>query len=156
MRSIAESGIVLRSTIPPWNAVFARRRPFMRTSVRVPPRPRSDALWKPTAVAPIDPAKLTPPIDEFALSRSTASAAVCMPCCSSCAREITVTGSPVSPSMRLMFEPVISIRSPGVTACCWAAAGKIATVTARLNAFILLFMDFPLYEERHGRKSIAR
>ena len=94
---------------------------------------------------------LTPPIDELELSRSIASIAVWMPSASSCWRVITVTGSAVSPSMRLMFEPVISIFSSFWACCASAGSASVTAIpaprarsTALDNFLDLQVMNFPV------------
>jgi hypothetical protein len=88
-RSIADNGIELMSTLVPEKAVLARRRPLSRTRVRAEPSPRNDADAYPTPVAPSEPCRFRPPIDELELSRSTTPIAVWMPTCSISCRVIT-------------------------------------------------------------------
>ena len=105
-----------------------------------------------------------PPTEELELKRSIASIAVTMPCCSSCSRVITVTGRPVSPSMRLMLEPVISIFSTRCACCaCTGSVRPMATpapsaaITARCKVLDLRVMCAPLpgFVRVVGQKGIA-
>src|SRR6185503_13618249 len=65
----------------------------------------------------------------FALIIRTMSSVLWAPMFSNSFRVMTVTGRAVSPSMRLMLEPVTSMRSLAA-ACCCAAAGPAATANA--------------------------
>jgi hypothetical protein len=97
------------------------------------------------------PLMLMPPMDELELRRSIASIVVATPSFSSCSRVITVTGSEVSPSMRLMLEPVISMRSSRCACCAPAPAASVsarpapsARSTAAGSFLCLQVMDFPV------------
>ena len=78
-------------------------------------------------------------------------------------REITVTGKAVSPSMRLMFEPVTSIFS--IFCACWANAPPEATdsttpapmtcASAMESALILCFIYCPPGMIKNAEESVA-
>ncbi len=121
-RSIAESGMLFRSTAfaealnPPTlpKAWLARRRPFSSTSVELAPMPRRFAL----DTAYPTPCVVSEYIAVLAVMRLRMSSTWWPPIRSMSLRVMMVTGSAVSPSMRLMLEPVTSTRSCVATCCC--------------------------------------
>ncbi len=128
-RSIAANGIAARFTpsapeMPPANV--PRRLPLTSTSVEVPPKPRSDAVWLLNVVAPMTLPTETLPALLLAEIRFMISIAFVAPLLAISSRPMTWTGSAPSPSIRLMFEPVTS------TLMSAACAGPASSVTAPL------------------------
>ncbi len=116
MRSTALSGIVLRLNEVPWPmfgsayGAGVTRRPFRRTRVATEPRPRSEAVWLPRWKPLPPPKSWALPPAMAGISRSS-SATLVAPLRSICSRVITWTTDGGSVSVRLMFEPVTSMRS---------------------------------------------
>ena len=142
-RWMAAAGMLLRSTpaLSPGEAKLARRRPLSRISVLETPMPRRLAPLKPRWPE-VPSVMLAPSVSGavFALSVRTSSAAVVTPRLEISSRVMTSTGSAVSPSTRLMREPVTTILSIVVTALSpaaasvpdssWARAGSAASAAA--------------------------
>src|SRR5258706_5324011 len=122
------------------------RRPLRRISVELMPRPRSETAEAPAAKpAPKD--EEIEPLLSIGRERIT-SAIVCRPDFSMSSREITCTGAEVSASVRVMREPLISIRSvvcamtPADIERSDTAANALPTITAIF--FCLSAMNHPL------------
>ena len=137
-RSIAAVGMELRSTpdAPPGEAKLAMRRPLSRISVDDTPMPRKLAPEKPRCPAMSE--KLAPSVRAAALAEILVSnsAALVEPPRMMSSRVMTCTGNAVSPSMRLIDDPVISIFSTlcgtGGVSVVWACAPTV--VNARRAA----------------------
>ena len=98
-------------------AKLSIRLPLISTSVRAPPRPRSDAVCADSVSAPTELEIVVIPALLFAEICCSSSIGVVAPDRWISSRVITVTGSAPSPSTRLMFDPVTSTRMSGVVAC---------------------------------------
>src|SRR6185312_9342480 len=157
-RSIAEKGITDRFT--PWTPFTSPAKPFtrwplMRTRVRPPVRPRRLAVCAEKVVAPMVLLESTLPALALAPISCRSSTALVAPLLSISSREITVTGRELSPSTRLMFEPVTSMRSLDCGAlaagCCANALNPVvpnasAAATAMASLLSLRFMFSPGFE----------
>ena len=113
-RSIAENGMMARFTpCTPWisPANPLTRLPLISTSVCPPCRPRRFAVCAESVVAPMVLVSATLPRELLAEMSCSSSIGEVAPLLSISSREITVTGSALSPSTRLMLEPVTSMRS---------------------------------------------
>ena len=84
------------------------RLPLTNTSVELPPKPRSDAVWLLNVCSPITLPSVTLPALLLAEIRFMISMAVVAPLRVISSRLIIWTGNAPSPSIRLMFEPVTS------------------------------------------------
>ncbi len=124
---MAATGIVLMSTADD-APTGAARRPLINTSVRAEPRPRSDTsdTEPPPPWLPPGPALATLVAFKVEVAESVFSScsAFDTPVRAMSAWVSTCTGSAVSPSMRLIDEPVTSTRSV------FCAAGAAVCATA--------------------------
>src|SRR5678815_1580463 len=129
-RSIAANGTAARFT--PCTPVISpakpsSRWPFNSTSVRPPPRPRSDAVCAENVVAPTALVRFTALLLLFEESSCNTSTAVVAPERWISSRVMIVTASAPSPSTRLMLLPVTSTRMSG-------AGGRVDDGTSGLTA----------------------
>jgi hypothetical protein len=124
MRSMAEIGMLFTSTavlvVPPNTAT---RRPFTRMRVRVAPRARNEMFDWDVVTVPFAWLTWMLPALVAAVMEWSNSSVVEAAILSMSSRRMICTGSAVSPSMRLMEDPVTSTRSPFWTSVC-ARTGK--------------------------------
>ncbi len=124
-RSMAPAWMLLRSTpaSSPGEAKLARRRPLSRISVLDTPTPRRLAPLKPRWPE-VPSVMLAPSVSGalLAVSVRTSSAAVVTPRSRMSSRVMISIGSAVSPSRRLMREPVTNTVSSSVFATSASAA----------------------------------
>ena len=154
-RSMAANGITARFTpCTPWisPAKPFTRLPLMSTRVCPPCRPRRFAVCADSVVAPMVLVRATLPTELLAEMSCSNSIGVVAPLLSISSREITVTGSAVSPSTRLMLDPVTSMRSLAAgSLVCWANTvvaapddtNAKAPATAMASVFFLRFIIYP-------------
>ena len=141
-RSIAANGITARFTpCTPFTSPAKpfTRLPFIRTSVRPPVRPRRFAVCAEKVVTPIVLLESTLPTLALAPTSCSSSIALVAPERLMSSLVMTVTGRAVSPSTRLMLEPVTSMRSfaAGWSACCASAGAAKAPAIATAMAVIV-------------------
>src|SRR5258706_2098981 len=138
MRSIAEIRMLFTSTavlvVPPKTAT---RRPFTRMRVRVAPRARSEMVDWDVVTVPFAWLTWMLPALVAAVMEWSNSSVVLAAILSMSSRRMTCTGSAVSPSMRLIEDPVTSTRSPFWTSVCARTGNATSDAIVPSSAFLM-------------------